>query len=126
LTIVTQAISGQAIRGSGRAIRFFAAERAVFVVGAYDSNHQICQIFFGKKDGSIFISSVLRIWSELSQAHRLALALTPFLNEGGKVTSHLVKFSHHPDGRVHFSQTGKVRTEIIRTSFPLPRRSACL
>ncbi|MFQ5992980.1 MAG: hypothetical protein ACE5NA_11140 [Nitrospiraceae bacterium] len=35
------------------------------------------------------------------------------------VTSHLVKLSHHPHGRVHFSQTGKVKTEIIRPSFRL-------
>ena len=30
-----------------------------------------------------------------------------------------MKYSHHPDGRAHFSQTGKVRTEIIRQSTPL-------
>jgi len=41
------------------------------------------------------------------------------LRQGGSVTSHLVKLSHHPNGRVHFSQTGKVKTEIIRQSFRL-------
>ncbi len=38
---------------------------------------------------------------------------------GGKVTSHLVKYSHHPDGRVHFSQSGKVFTKIKKNSIPL-------
>jgi hypothetical protein len=30
-----------------------------------------------------------------------------------------VKYSHHPDGRAHFSQDGKVRTEIKRQSVAL-------
>jgi hypothetical protein len=35
------------------------------------------------------------------------------------VTSHLVKYSHHPDGRAHFSQTGKIFTEIKKQSIAL-------
>lgn len=41
------------------------------------------------------------------------------LQKSGKATSHLVKYSHHSDGRVHFSQDGPVFTEIIRQSIPL-------
>jgi hypothetical protein len=41
------------------------------------------------------------------------------LEQGGKVTSHLVKYSHHPDGRAHFSQTGKIITAVKRQSIPL-------
>jgi hypothetical protein len=41
------------------------------------------------------------------------------LEDGGKVTSHLVKYSHHPDGRAHFSQTGKIFTAIKRQSIAL-------
>jgi hypothetical protein len=41
------------------------------------------------------------------------------LTLGGKVTSHLVKYSHHVDGRAHFSQDGKVRTEVRRQALPL-------
>ena len=40
----------------------------------------------------------------------------------GKVAGHLVKYSHHPDGRTHFSQDGRVRTEIKRQSVPLDRQ----
>lgn len=41
------------------------------------------------------------------------------LERGGKVASHLVKYSHHPDGRAHFSQTGKIITAVKRESIPL-------
>jgi hypothetical protein len=41
------------------------------------------------------------------------------LEDGGKVTSHRVKYSHHPDGRAHFSQDGKVFTAIRRQSISL-------
>lgn len=41
------------------------------------------------------------------------------LTENGKVTSHLVKYSHHSDGEAHFSQDGKVHTYIRRKSVPL-------
>jgi hypothetical protein len=41
------------------------------------------------------------------------------LEDGGKVTSHRVKYSHHPDGRAHFSQDGKIFTAIKRQSIPL-------
>jgi hypothetical protein len=37
----------------------------------------------------------------------------------GKVTSHLVKYSHHPDGRAHFAQDGRVLTRIKKKSIPL-------
>jgi hypothetical protein len=44
------------------------------------------------------------------------------LEDGGKVTSHLVKYSHHPDGRAHFSQTGKIITAIKRQSIALDKQ----
>lgn len=103
-------------------VRFFAAEKAVFVVGGYESHHQICQIQFNKKDGGIFVStpycgsgSGVVSNAVVGKGPTYTIALDP----GGKVTSHLVKLSHHPDGEVHFSQTGKVVTEIRRKSFRL-------
>jgi hypothetical protein len=41
------------------------------------------------------------------------------LERGGKVTSHLIKYSHHSDGRAHFSQDGKIFTAIKRQSIAL-------
>ena len=44
------------------------------------------------------------------------------LEHGGKVTSHLVKYSHHVDGRAHFSQDGKIFTTIKRQSVALEKQ----
>jgi len=41
------------------------------------------------------------------------------VGENFPVTSHLVKYSHHPSGQAHFSLTGKVRTSIKKQSVPL-------
>lgn len=41
------------------------------------------------------------------------------LTQNGRVTAHLVKYAHHPDGEAHFSQDGKVKTEVRRKSVPL-------
>jgi hypothetical protein len=41
------------------------------------------------------------------------------LNTAAKVTSHRVKYSHHPDGRAHFSQDGKIFAAIKRQSISL-------
>lgn len=103
-------------------VQYFAARMAVFVVGDYESRHQICQIIFNKKDGSIFLSTpYFGSGSGVVSNARIGTGppFTLHLEDGGKVTSHLVKLSHHPDGRVHFSQSGKVKTEIVRESFPL-------
>jgi hypothetical protein len=45
--------------------------------------------------------------------------LTIDLKEHGRVSTHQVKFTHHPTGEVLFSKTGRVRSEIRRQSFPL-------
>ena len=78
--------------------------------------------FFGR-DGSLFLtfpyfkhSDGLLSVAKISAGQRTG---TISLEPGGQCTSHLVKYSHHPDGRAHFSQTGKIRTEIVRSSVPL-------
>ncbi|HEY2150293.1 MAG TPA: hypothetical protein VGH34_05765 [Vicinamibacterales bacterium] len=48
------------------------------------------------------------------------------LEEGGRVTSHLVKYSHHPNGLALFSQTGKIRSEVRRQSVALDRQEGHL
>lgn len=47
------------------------------------------------------------------------LPTTVNFGQEASLTSHLVKFVHHPDGEVHFSQDGKVLTKIRRKSFRL-------
>jgi hypothetical protein len=41
------------------------------------------------------------------------------IEHGGKVTSHRVKYSHHPDDRAHLTQDGKMFTAIKRQSISL-------
>lgn len=101
-------------------------ERIVCVVKAGDLRVKAFQVVFGA-DGSLFItfpyfrhrvgilssSSIPATGTRQSQVN---------LEQGGKVTSHLVKYSHHPDGRAHFSQTGKIISAIKRQSIALDKQ----
>ena len=79
---------------------------------------------FQKKDGSLYVafpyykeSTGLLTLATLS-ANKEYPTHIPLLN-GGKVTGHKVKYSHHSDGSVHFSQDGKIYTQIKNNSVPL-------
>lgn len=96
----------------------------MFVVSAEwrGQRHKLFQCRFSKKDGSLFVS--LPYFSQSTGLVSLATlpvgeSATINLQEGGKVSSHLVKYSHHPDGRAHFSQDGKVLTVIKKNAVPL-------
>jgi hypothetical protein len=99
------------------------SKRMVCVVKAGEIRAKAFQIMFAK-DGSLFVSFPYF-------RHRtgiLSSSLIPAdgrqettidLQNGGKVTSHLVKYTHHRDGRAHFSQDGKIFTAIKRQSIAL-------
>jgi hypothetical protein len=107
-------------------INAIRCERVVCVVKAAGLRAKAFQIVFGG-DGSLFItfpyfrhrtgilssSAILATGTRQSQVN---------LEQGGKVTSHLVKYSHHTDGRAHFSQSGKIITAIKRQSVALDRQ----
>jgi hypothetical protein len=109
--------------GNIEAIR---CERVVCVVKDGDLRAKAFQIVFGR-DGSLFItfpyfrhrvgllssSSIPATGTRQSQVN---------LEKGGKVTSHFVKYSHHTDGRAHFSQTGKIITAVKRQSIALDKQ----
>jgi hypothetical protein len=96
-----------------------------FVIGIVTAGHhrKIFQCQFASRDGSVFVSFPyyrhttglvsLVAWPAGQPSAVLSLEL------GGKVSSHLVKYSHHPNGRAHFSQDGRVRTIIRKQSVPL-------
>jgi len=95
-----------------------------FVV-ALDVPHcrKVFQICFSRKDGSVLVN-----FPYFRHTIGLASVATIPAGEGtqnvslepaGKITSHLVKYSHHPDGRAHFSQDTKVFTKIKKRSVPL-------
>jgi hypothetical protein len=85
--------------------------------------HKVLKVQF-QKDGSIFafIPQFARsdgIVARVQLASGLSYPTSIQLPEFGKVTTHIVKFSHHPDGRAHFSQDGKVLTAVKRHAAPL-------
>ena len=102
------------------------AERVVCTVRAGQLRVKAFQIVF-HKDGSFFISfpyfrhrtGLLSISSIAANRSRESQVN---LEHGGKVTSHLVKYSHHVDGRAHFSQDGKIFTAIKRQSIALDKQ----
>ena len=102
------------------------AERVVCMVRAGQLRVKAFQIVF-HKDGSFFISfpyfrhrtGLLSISSMPANGLRESQVN---LELGGRVTSHLVKYSHHVDGRAHFSQDGKIYTAIKRQSIALDKQ----
>jgi hypothetical protein len=102
------------------------SERVVCVVKAGDLRAKAFQIVFGP-DGSLFITFPyfrhrIGLLSSSSIPPTGTRQLQVSLEKGGKVTSHLVKYSHHTDGRAHFSQTGKITTAVKRQSIALDKQ----
>jgi hypothetical protein len=110
-----------------RNIQAIRAERVVCIVKVADARRKVFQIFFGK-DRSLFITfPYYRHREGLLCASEIPPSDAPKQQEidlavGGKVASHLVKYSHHPDGRAHFSQTGKIVTAVKRQSIDLDKQ----
>ena len=102
------------------------SDRVVCVVKVGDVRVKAFQVFFGK-DGSLFVTFPYfrhrtGILSSCGLPANGEAKSEVNLEQQGKVTSHLVKYSHHPDGSAHFSQTGKIVTAIKRQSVALDRQ----
>ena len=104
-------------------LRRFQAERFIFTVQAGSNRYKICQILFGKSDGTVYVTFP---YFDIKEGIASVGAFTPFLASSDikletnrKVTSNPVKYTHHPDGEAHFSQEGKVKTLIRKKSVPL-------
>ena len=100
------------------------SEQYVIAVETASHRCKVFQIMFQKKDGSLFVNFP---YYEHSEGIVSLITWTPenpppadlSLEPGGKITSHLVKYSHHPSGRSHFSQDGKVFTAIKKQAVPI-------
>jgi hypothetical protein len=106
-------------------LRAIRSEKIILVTSFSNHRSKILQIIFWK-DGSIFIDFPFFSHSDgiVSLVTYPANANPPIdlsLLDGGKATSHLVKYSHHPDGKAHFSQDGKVFTKIKKICVPLEK-----
>jgi hypothetical protein len=99
------------------------SRRVVCIVKVSELRAKAFQIGFDK-DGSLFIHfpyfqhriGILSSSEIPATGERKA---DVNIEHGGKVISHRVKYSHHPDGRAHFSQDGKIFTAIRRRSISL-------
>lgn len=106
-----------------RIIPILKSKRFLVTVKYNERRSKIFQIYF-TSDGSLYVDFP---YFENSYGIASELSLSPFdqypkelsLKQNWKITSHLVKYAHHPDWEAHFSQDGKVRTEIRKKSVPL-------
>lgn len=98
-------------------------DRCVFTVEVNSKQYKVLQIMFGK-DGSLYVNFPYfkhkeGLTSLVTVPANITYPTDVELNPGGKATTHLVKYSHHPDGRAHFSQDGRVRSTVRMQSVPL-------
>ncbi len=102
-----------------------SSERFIVCIKVVGKNiKKMFQIIFSKNDGSVFINFPYYkhpngLVSIVTLKSGTKYPTSSQLTTGGKITSHLVKYTHHPDGNVHFSQDKKVLTKIKKESVPL-------
>jgi len=104
-------------------INFFRSKRFVITCDVNNKKYRIFQVIFGT-DGSLFVNFPYYLNSKglvsfVTYPKNIGQPIDLNLVPGGKVTSHLVKYSHHLDGEAHFSQDGQVMTENRKKSIPL-------
>lgn len=109
------------LRQKGR-LKVFAAATATISFSVEGDHRQICQVGFNS-DGSIRVA-----WPYIAVDQGIVSRCeippdgkshTVEMQDQGKFTSQLVKFSHHVSGRAHFNLSGKTTSEVKRQSFPL-------
>lgn len=88
--------------------------------------HRLAKIGFGR-DGSIYLMfpslrGLSGVVASATAGATPGVVQTIDMLDVGHTTSHLVKFSYHPDGRVHFSQSGKVKTAVQGLADPLSQK----
>lgn len=110
-----------------RSVAPIRSDRVVCVVQTSQIRAKAFQIGF-EKDGSLYIHFPyfehrvgLLSSSEIPATGERTAQVS--LENGGMVTSHLVKYSHHADGEAHFSQDGKIFTAIRRKSVALDQQN---
>jgi hypothetical protein len=112
-------------------IRCHHAETYVIAVASRGLRHLVLQVRFARSDGSLFVSFPYfhdsnGLISHVTWPPNLQPPTDLSLIPGGKVTSHLVKYSHHPDGMALFTQDGRVRSVVRKQAVPLKAASGHL
>lgn len=103
-------------------LKAYGGDRVVIGVRNSDIHKKIFQINFKSKDGSLFVAVP---YANLGTGRVGVVECPPgnpdslLFGENAPVTTHAVKYSHHPDGEAHFSQDGKVLTRIRKKAVSL-------
>lgn len=101
----------------------FKAEKFTITISTRLGRYKVLKLIFHKRDGSIFLSFPYFRNSKgivsIGTIPRGVSKVDVNLQNKGKVTSHLVKYSHHPDGTVLFSQDRRIFSKIKKKSKPL-------
>lgn len=87
------------------------------IIDVTERRFRLLKIFFAKNGGiHVAFPSFHDSRGLLSEvAHGTGTKVADVsLTEEGFVTTHLVKYSHYPDGEAHFSQDGKIFTKVRR------------
>lgn len=105
-------------------INVFNSDRYIIVAEVNSESYKLFQIAFSNKDASLFVTfPYLKDCFGRAGLMKMPPGGSHFANflvgDDFPVTSHLVKYSHHPSGRAHFSLTNKVRTSVKKDSVPL-------
>lgn len=84
---------------------------------------KVFKIGFLRSDGSLWLSfPYFRLQEGIMAQINLPPGSEPMdadLRDTGRVTAHLVKYSHHTSGLALFSQSGKIRSEVRKQSVPI-------
>jgi len=103
-------------------LKAYSGDRVVIGVRNASVRKKIFQVNFTSKNGSLFVSvpyANLRVGRVGVVECPLGNPESLIFGDSAPVTTHAVKYSHHPDGEAHFSQDGKVFTRIRRKAVPL-------
>lgn len=100
------------------------SKRHVLLASSPAGARKIFSVSFDKRDGSIFVYLPYHSSNEglLGVAGGAKIEHGRFAYDSFipvSKTNHHLKFAYHPDGRTHFSQSGKIFTSIVRHVSPL-------
>lgn len=100
------------------------SKRHTLLASSPEGARKIFSVSFQKRDGSIYVYFPYHSSSEgvIGVAGGVEIEDGRFAYDSfvpAAKTSHHLKFAYHPDGRTHFSQTGRVLTSLVRHVAPL-------
>jgi hypothetical protein len=104
-------------------VKVYSAAKYVVALRTSAASHKLFQIVFAK-DGSLFVTfPYFRSgYGQLGMVHLDPTVTYPTsltVGENFAATTHYVKYSHHPEGRAHFSLTKKIKSSVGKQASPL-------